>query len=84
MALLAISATPRKGGNSEQVLNSFAGGASTAGRETETIRLNDLNFRPCQACGLCAATGKCVLQNVYRPLPMLVVCQIQAEKTLYT
>lgn len=75
MALLAISATPRKGGNSEQVLNSFVSGASKAGRETEIIRLNELNFRPCQACDLCAATGKCVLKDDMQLIyPKLLSC----------
>jgi multimeric flavodoxin WrbA len=76
LALLAISASPRKGGNSEQVLNSFVGGASTAGRETEIIRLNGLNFRPCQACGHCAATGKCVLKDDMQFIyPKLLSCE---------
>jgi len=67
--LLAISASPRRNGNSELLLNSFSEGAQKAGCEVKTIRLNALNFRPCQACDRCALTGKCVvkddMQNLY-------------------
>ncbi len=76
LALLAISATPRRGGNSEQVLNSFIDGASKAGRETEIILLNDLNIRPCQACDRCAATGKCVIKDDMQLIyPKLLSCE---------
>jgi multimeric flavodoxin WrbA len=67
--LLAVSSSPRRNGNSELLLNSFSEGAEKAGREIKTVRLNELNFRPCQACDRCAPTGKCVLkddmQNLY-------------------
>ncbi len=67
--LLAISSSPRRNGNSELLLNSFGEGAKEAGRRVETVRLNDLRFRPCQACDRCSSTGKCVIkddmQNLY-------------------
>lgn len=67
--LLAVSSSPRRNGNSELLLNSFSEGAQKAGREVKTIRLNELNFRPCQACDRCAPTGKCIvkdeMQNLY-------------------
>ncbi len=63
MYLPGISASPRRGGNSETLLQSFLQGAADAGWKTELIRLNDLRFRPCQACDSCAPTGQCVLKD---------------------
>ena len=67
--LLAVSSSPRRNGNSELLLNSFSEGAQKAGQEVKTIRINELNFRPCQACDRCAPTGKCIvkdeMQNLY-------------------
>lgn len=63
MAILALSASPRRGGNTEELVFSFLEGARKEGKETEFIRLNDLKFRPCQACDRCAPTGRCVVQD---------------------
>ncbi len=60
---LALTASPRREGNSELLLRSFAEGMESEGWEIETLRLNDLNIRPCQACDHCAPTGKCVVQD---------------------
>lgn len=61
--LLAVSASPRRNGNSELLLKAFCHGAEDAGWQVETLRLNDLNFRPCQACDRCAKDGHCILQD---------------------
>jgi multimeric flavodoxin WrbA len=38
-------------------------GAQEAGLEGEKIRLNELSINPCQECGQCRPTGKCVIQD---------------------
>lgn len=53
-------------------MNCFLEGTRKAGRETKSIRLNELNIRPCQACDRCASTGKCVLQDDMQKLYLLV------------
>ncbi|RJR20809.1 MAG: flavodoxin family protein [Desulfobacteraceae bacterium] len=63
LLLVGISASPRRGGNSEQLLEAFLNGAAREGWQTEMIPLNSLNFRSCQACDRCATTGKCVIND---------------------
>ncbi len=76
MTVLALSASPRRGGNTEELVFSFLEGARKEGKETEFIRLNDLKFRPCQACDYCAPTGKCVLQDDMQLLyPKIEACE---------
>jgi multimeric flavodoxin WrbA len=61
--ILAISSSPRRSGNSELLLQSFGLGAKDNGWDINTVRINDLAIRPCQACDQCATTGKCILQD---------------------
>lgn len=72
MKVLGISGSPRRGGNTEFLLNKALEGASSAGAEVEKIVLNDLNFSPCQECGGCDDSGECTveddMQMVYQKL----------------
>lgn len=61
--VLGLAASPRPGGNTRRLLDWFLEGALDAGAETDTVVLNDLSFRPCQACGGCHRTGRCVLDD---------------------
>ncbi len=76
MTILALTASPRRNGNSEHLLASFLRGAAAEGWEAETIRLNDLNLRPCQACDGCAPTGRCIVQDDMQKLyPKIIDCK---------
>lgn len=57
--VLAIGASPRKGGNSDLLLRHFLAGAEKAGVETEEIQLRDCQMTPCIGCELCRKTGEC-------------------------
>ncbi len=57
--ILAVGASPRKGGNSDILLMHFTAGARKAGVETEEIQLRDLSFSPCIGCEQCRRTGEC-------------------------
>jgi len=48
MKILGISGSPRKGGNSDILLEKALEGASASGSEIEKIILSDLNISPCQ------------------------------------
>jgi multimeric flavodoxin WrbA len=61
--LLAIAASPRKNGNSELLLKEFCRAAEDAGWKVDLLRINEMNFRPCQACDACAKDGRCILQD---------------------
>jgi len=57
--VLAIGASPRKGGNSDALIRHFCAGATQAGVETEEIQLRDCRITPCIGCELCRRTGEC-------------------------
>ncbi|MEW6033038.1 MAG: flavodoxin family protein [Bacillota bacterium] len=61
--ILGLAGSPRPGGNTRLLLEWFLEGAAATGARSETVVLNDLSFRPCQACGGCDLTGLCVLRD---------------------
>ena len=60
---LGILGSPRRGGNTELLLDSALKGASSAGSEVVKVILNDLDIRPCQECGGCDSSGVCVIDD---------------------
>lgn len=61
---LFILGSPRKTGNSATMANAVANALlQVAGNSVEQIYLNDMNIRPCQDCGGCSSTGKCVIDD---------------------
>ncbi|HHY31295.1 MAG TPA: flavodoxin family protein [Syntrophaceticus sp.] len=70
--ILAVSSSPRRGGNSELLLQSFSQGVQKEGGGINTIRISDLELSPCTACDECAATGECVLQDDMQSIYPLV------------
>lgn len=72
MKILGIYGSPRKGGNSDLLLDEALKGATTVGAEVSSIRCCDLEISGCIECAGCDDTGECVvdddMQSVY---PML-------------
>lgn len=66
--ILAISSSPRRGGNSELALRSFCRAAEEKGIPLEMIRLQELGLEPCRGCERCAKDGRCVVQDGMQPL----------------
>ena len=62
--VLVLSASPRKGGNSDLLCDQFMHGAKEAGNQVEKIFLRDKRINQCVACGACQGNGgKCVQKN---------------------
>ncbi len=61
--VLIISASPRKGGNSDLLCDQFLAGAKEAGHNVEKIRLQDYKINYCLGCGVCNNTHKCVQKD---------------------
>lgn len=61
--VLIISASPRKGGNSDTLCDQFAKGAQEAGNHVEKLRLAELQIDYCSACYACKKLGHCVKQD---------------------
>ena len=63
MKVLGIYGSPRKGGNSDYILDRALEGAASAGADIERIYVRDMIFSGCIECGGCDATGECVVQD---------------------
>jgi multimeric flavodoxin WrbA len=61
--VLGIVGSPRRGGNTEVLIDEVLAGAAEAGALTEKVVLSKLNIGPCRACNACAKTGKCVQED---------------------
>jgi len=62
--VLIVSASPRKGGNSDLLCDQFLRGAKEAGNEAEKIFLRDKKINFCTGCVACQSNGgKCVQKD---------------------
>jgi len=61
--VLILSASPRKGGNSDLLCDEFAKGALEAGNHTEKIFLNDRKINYCKGCCSCVNSKKGCVQK---------------------
>ena len=71
MYIIAVSGSPRKGRNTEQMLTSALDGAASQGAQIELIRLYDLNFKGCKSCLACKRVGaqrKCFIKDDLSPV----------------
>jgi len=72
MKILGIAGSPRRGGNTDLLLEQAMAGARAAGGETESIVLQGLNNSPCRHCDCCIKSGQCVIddnmQRIYTSL----------------
>ena len=72
MKAIAVNGSPRKGWNTDLLLQKALEGASAAGAETELIQLSDLTFSGCRSCFACkragAETGRCMWKDDLRPV----------------
>lgn len=63
MRVLAISSSPREGGNSDVLCGQFLKGAQEAGHETEKVRLAEMGLSPCEGCYKCSNSKHCVHED---------------------
>jgi len=61
--LLAILGSPRKGGNTDTLLEKAIDAFRRTKASFRKIILNDLSIKPCQECDGCAGTGACVIND---------------------
>ena len=61
--VIGIYGSPRKGGNSDLVLDSALRGAKTQGASVKKVYVRDLKISGCRGCDGCKKTGKCVVQD---------------------
>ncbi len=65
---LGVACSPRRGGNTDILLNLAMETLRNCGLETETVYLAGLKYSPCIACGGCDSTGRCVIKDGAGPV----------------
>ncbi|MCG8636326.1 MAG: NAD(P)H-dependent oxidoreductase [Desulfobacterales bacterium] len=63
MYVLGIQGSPRKNGNSEYLLSSFLKECGALGAETDVIRPQALDIRPCRELIVCEKKGFCPIKD---------------------
>ena len=61
--VLGIYGSPRKGGNTDLLLDQILEGAQAAGAEVESIYARKLKMSGCIECGSCDDTGECAVHD---------------------
>lgn len=63
MYVLGVVGSPRKGGNTDLLVEEVLRGAVERGARVEKVYLDDLNIAPCRACRTCREKGACRQQD---------------------
>ena len=63
MQVLGIYGSPRRGGNTDMLLDQALEGAGSSGADVSLMRCCDLNISGCIECGGCDETGECVVDD---------------------
>jgi hypothetical protein len=86
--VLGIYGSPRKGGNTDLLLDRILEGAQAAGAEVESIYARKLKISGCIECGSCDDTGECAVHDdmdtveaTDRPKPGHVVQEAAGKDT---
>lgn len=73
MKVLGIYGSPRKGGNSDTLLDEALKGAKQAGAEVSAVYARDLRISGCRECGACEKTGRCAIDDEMQDIyPLLL------------
>lgn len=69
MKVIGITGSPRKDGNTDQLVKEVLKGAESVGAKTSFYRLDEMNVKGCKSCYYCMGTGKCAqkddMQQIY-------------------
>jgi multimeric flavodoxin WrbA len=77
MKVLGIFGSPRKGGNTELLLEELLKGAEKEGASVERLYLSDFTIIPCKECHGCDNTGSCViLDDMEKIYPKLLEADV--------
>jgi multimeric flavodoxin WrbA len=77
MKVLGLFGSPRRGGNTDLLLEEALKGAQTEGAEVERLHIADFNIMPCRECLECFHEGKCIiLDDMQKIYPKLLEADI--------
>lgn len=63
LKVLAIAGSPRRGGNTDLLLQEVIRGAVSVGADVKHIVLSKLRIAPCLHCDRCMETGRCAVED---------------------
>ena len=63
LKVLGIFGSPRKGGNTDLLLEEALKGAEASGAEVERLHVRDFSIIPCMECHGCDTTGICIIKD---------------------
>jgi len=67
--VLGFNASPRKGGNTEALLQAVLKGAASKGAETRIVNLREIRVKGCLGCDACKTDlGQCIQKDDVSPL----------------
>lgn len=75
MFVTGFSASPRRGGNSDTLVDRILAGAKEGGADVRKVRLHPLDIRPCRACESCKRSfeARCAVRDDMAGLLELLV-----------
>jgi len=77
LKVLGLFGSPRRGGNTDILLEEALKGAEMEGAEVERLHLTDFNIIPCRECLQCSNDGKCIiLDDMQKVYPKLLEADI--------
>ena len=77
MKVLGLFGSPRRGGNTDLLLEEALKGAQAEGGEVEGLHLTDFSIIPCRECLQCFNEGKCIiLDDMQKIYPKLLEADI--------
>lgn len=77
MKVLGLFGSPRKGGNTDLLLEEALKGAEAEGAEIERLRISDFDIMPCRECLACYGKGECiVIDGMHKIYPKLLEADI--------
>lgn len=74
--VLILSSSPRKGGNSDLICDSFLQGAIESGNDAEKIFLKEKKICYCQGCGICYNQQPCTQKD---DMPIILEKMMNAD-----
>ena len=63
MKIVAFQGSPRPSGNTDVLLEEALKPIKEAGHEITLFKLNFMRIKPCQDCGSCEKSGKCIIDD---------------------
>ncbi|MCE5214167.1 MAG: flavodoxin family protein [Methanobacterium sp.] len=66
--IIGIVGSPRKGSNTEVLIDKALKAAEELGVDTDVINLSKVDIEPCIACDICKSTGECAIYDDMRKI----------------